>query len=133
MLRRSAGELGVTVLALLPIGGVQISLSVVVGGAWTLLNLWCLTRLLQAWLRPSPARRRVLGWVLVKFPLLYLLVCALLASPGISPLGFGIGLTVVLVSALILLALQARHVIPAGSHESRSISSTGLLPPTRAR
>ena len=36
--------------------------SILAGGLWNLASLWCLTRLLGAWLRPDPSRSRVVGW-----------------------------------------------------------------------
>ena len=117
MFGSAAGILGVVVVASLPIWGVHACLSVLAGGLWNLVNLWCLTRLLQAWLGPSHSRRRALEWLLVKFPALYLVVFTLLASPTISPLGFGVGFTVVLTAMGIVLAFQVQHPILVGSHE----------------
>jgi hypothetical protein len=67
----------------------------VAGGAWNMASLWSLQRMLHAWLGPLPSRGRALLWLLVKFPLLYLLGLAMLHSPQVSPLGFGIGFTLV--------------------------------------
>ena len=86
----------------------RAALGVIAGGFWNLANLWCLERVLSAWLQPQPSRRRALGWVLVKFPLLYLLAFMLLRVSFVSLVGFGIGFTVVLVVAIWWFILRAR-------------------------
>ncbi len=99
----------------------RMSLGVLAGGAWNLASLWCLTRLLTAWIgsrpanaegrdQPQPSRRRVVIWLLFKFPLLYLVVFGILHSPSVSGVGFGVGFTLVLVVAVASLALQARRM-----------------------
>jgi len=77
-----------------------LAISVLAGGAWTVANLWCLTRLLLAWVGPRASRRRVVGWLLIKFPLLYAVAFLLLRLPESSALGFGIGFTLVLFLSL---------------------------------
>ena len=105
-----------------------LALGVLAGGLWNLANLYCLTRLLTAWLGPPrPAghdgrggrrsTRRVVGWLLVKFIALYFLAFALLRLPGVSPVGFGVGFTVVLIGAVWLLALRARRLVPPVAHD----------------
>ena len=110
---------------------VRVAVGVLAGGAWGAANLWCLSRLLGAWLGPRPSRgvpraelvgrnperppwlrlakpnvrgeskgSKALLWLLVKCPLLYVLAWMALRAPGVSPVGFGIGLTVVLAGAL---------------------------------
>lgn len=74
-------------------------LGVLAGGSWGLLNLWCLARALPVWLGPDTSRRRSLSWFAVKFPLLYLAAFVLLSHPSISPVGFGLGFTLVLIAA----------------------------------
>lgn len=69
------------------------------GGAWNLASLWCLVRLLNAWLVDRTPRRAV-AWALVKFPVLYALAAGLLHSPAVSSVGFGIGLTIALLAAM---------------------------------
>ena len=86
----------------------RAAVGVVTGGLWSLANLWCLERLLSAWLRPQPSRRRALGWVLVKFPLLYFIAFMLLRASFMSLVGFGIGFTVVLAVAIWRFTLRAR-------------------------
>ena len=40
-------------------------------------------------------------WLIIKFPLLYLFAIGALVNARVSPLGFGLGITVTLVSLLI--------------------------------
>lgn len=94
---------------------------VLAGALWNAANLWCLSKALGAWLKPQPtpparrswlpgwARRQQIGWFLVKFPLLYAAAFGLVQIPGVSLIGFGIGFTVVLGSA-VFVALKARHL-----------------------
>ena len=103
------------------------------GALWNAASLWCLTRLLRAWLGPphalpgsleatrrtaaSPmARWQGAGWVLVKFPLLYGLAIALLRSRAVSLLGFGVGFTLVLAIAVGWFAVAARRLTVPPSH-----------------
>ena len=76
------------------------ALGVVTGGAWNLAGLWCLARLLAAWLGPTPSRRRAIGWVLLKFPLLYLVLFSVLSHAMVSAMGFGAGFSLVLLIIL---------------------------------
>jgi hypothetical protein len=78
----------------------RMALGILLGGAWNLASLWCLAHLLGAWLGRPPSRRRALGWLLLKFPLLYALAFAAFRCPSVSVVGFGIGFTVVLVMAI---------------------------------
>ncbi len=80
--------------------GPRAVLGVAAGGAWNLTSLWCLMRLMQAWLGPHPSRTRAIVWLLVKFPLLYLLAVVCLSRASISLVGFGIGFSVVLMIVL---------------------------------
>jgi hypothetical protein len=91
----------------------RAAIGVMTGAAWNLASLWCLARLLAAWLGPRSSRRRAVGWLLVKFPLLYLLIVLLVRSPAVSVVAFGVGFSVVLVSALIGVALYP-HTQRAG-------------------
>lgn len=78
----------------------RLLLGLLVGGVWNAANLWCLTRLLLAWLGPRPSVPRALLWVGIKFPLLYLAAFALLRLPVVSLLGFALGFTLVLALAI---------------------------------
>ena len=78
----------------------SVALGMLVGGVWNLASLWCLSRLLQAWLGPQPSRRRAIGWVLLKFPLLYLALFGLLSHSMVSAVGFGAGFSLVLLMML---------------------------------
>jgi hypothetical protein len=106
----------VAVCAALPLGGVRTAAGILAGGLWNLANLWCLNQLLGGWLGPSRDRRRALGWLVVKFPVLYTLAFLALARAVISPLAFGIGFTVVLFSVVIWLAMRGPHLASSGSH-----------------
>lgn len=88
------------------------------GGAWMLANLWCLRRLLAAWLDPSRSRRRALWWLLLKVPVLYAALFVLLTHSRVSPGWFGIGLTAVLTVVLGRWALRM-PAWPAGASHGR--------------
>ena len=92
-------------------GGFRGALGVLSGGLWNLINLWCLQNLLSAWLGTTRSKRRVVGWIALKFLFLYGLVVLLLRHPAISLIGFGVGFTIVLVSAIGIFAIQARGLI----------------------
>ena len=83
-------------------------MGITAGVAWNLLSLWSLAQLLKAWLGPTPSRPRVIGWLLVKIPLLYALAFVLVSHPSISPLGFGLGFTASLALVLIGYLLKRR-------------------------
>lgn len=87
----------------------RIAAGVLAGGTWHLASLWCLLRLLGAWLGPRASLRRAVGWLLVKVPLLYGLAVVALRTPAISSAGFGVGVTVVLVIALGSLAVRLQR------------------------
>ena len=90
--------------------------SILAGGLWNLASLWCLTRLLGAWLRPDPSRSRVGGWLALKGALLALLVGVVLRAPWLSFIGFGIGFTIMLIIVMASFALRSRRVIAGQSH-----------------
>lgn len=108
---------------LLPVGaavlrwGPRAALGVAAGGAWNLTSLWCLVQLLSVWLGPQRSTRRVVGWLLVKFPALYLTAWLLLRHQAVSPVGFGVGFTVVLVTALGFFLLRVRQLITPAAHD----------------
>ena len=93
----------------------SLTLGLLVGGAWNAASLWCLTKMLGSWLSPSPSQRRAIGWLLVKFPLLYAGAVLALRAPAISLVGFGVGFTIILVCALTVIALHSRRSL-ARSH-----------------
>lgn len=82
------------------------ALGVAAGGAWNLASLFCLSRLFSAWLLQQPSTWRVVGWLLVKFPLLYGLAFAILRTPGMSLGGFGVGFSIVLAVVAGWMAVQ---------------------------
>jgi len=97
--------------------GSALIAGVLAGAAWNLASLWCLSRMLAAWLGPRRSSRRALGWLLVKFPLLYVLAFVMLRSGSVSLVGFGIGFTVVLSLALLGVAIRAQRLLaPVKSH-----------------
>lgn len=91
-------------------------IGVAAGGAWNAANLWSLARLLQAWLISPRSLRRVIGWLVVKFPLLYVLAFLALRSAKISVIGFSIGFTVVLLAAVGHFLLRAARVAVPSAH-----------------
>lgn len=80
--------------------GSRPALGVLAGGLWNMASLWILGRLLSAWLGPHPSQRRAIGWLLLKFPLLYALAFVALRSSTVSLAGFGAGFTVALVAVM---------------------------------
>ena len=86
------------------------AVGVLAGGVWNLASLWCLVHLLNAWLCPTPSRRRAIMWLALKFPLLYLLAVGVLLNQRVSVLGFGLGFTIVLLIIVSWFALQARQI-----------------------
>ena len=79
-------------------------LGVIGGVCWNLTSLFCLRQIMGAWLGPHPSRARVIVWMLVKFPLLYVLIILLFRlSSTASIVGFSIGFSLALLGALLLL------------------------------
>ena len=98
-----------------PIFSWAATLGVILGAAWNLVNLWCLSSALAIWLDEAPSRRRAVAWFIVKYPLLYLAAFGALSHPAVSPVGFAIGFTVVLFAALIVKALHPHPAEPVES------------------
>lgn len=95
----------------------RLALGVLSGGLWNLASLWCLLRLLRAWLGRSSSRPwQVAGWLLMKFPLLYLLVFSMWRAPAIALIGFGVGFTIVLTAVVGALACETRPLMAGRSH-----------------
>lgn len=93
--------------------GAPLAIGMLVGGAWHLASLWCLASLLAAWLGPQRSQRTVLGWLLVKFPLLYGAAILLLRHPSMSIAGFALGFTVVLVAVIAGVARGLPRMMPS--------------------
>ena len=95
-----------------------LALGLLTGGAWNLVNGWCLARALRTWLVVEPSRTRSIAWFLLKFPVLYAAAVGILMAPRISPVGFGLGFLLTLASVLIAAALgfprTLRVVAPHG-------------------
>ncbi len=108
-----AAAVALATLAAAPMGG-SVMLGVLAGAAWNLASLWCLTRMMGAWLGPNGSTKRAAGWILVKFPLLYLLAFAMLRS-SISIIGFGIGFSVVLLVSVAWFVLNAQKLMAVRS------------------
>ena len=96
--------------------GLSLAVGVLVGGAWNAANLWCLSRLLSSWLGPQPSRRRAVGWLVIKFPALYLLVFAYLTRPAGSLIGFGLGFTLTLAAAIVWFTVRAQRLVAVRPH-----------------
>jgi hypothetical protein len=77
---------------------------VAAGAGWGAVNLWCLGRLLREYLSPAVSRRRVIVWLLVKFPAVYTGAVWLLTRSSVSSLGFAVGFLLVL-SAVVLVSV----------------------------
>ena len=105
------GALAAAVAVATLFAGIGVGAGVLVGGVWNLLSLWCLIRLLEAWIGPNASRRRAIPWAFVKFPALYLLAYAAFHIPGLSVVGFTIGFTVVLAAAVLVLALSLQRLV----------------------
>ena len=97
--------------AVVGIWDLSMSLGVMAGGLWNAASLWCLSGVLQAWLGPHPSRRRVIGWLLLKFPLLYLVLLGLTGHARMSMVGFGVGFSLVLLIILGWLIARAQAPI----------------------
>ena len=110
-LTRSAAAAILASAAFAGLWGPSYALGVVAGGVWNLTSLWCLVHLLDAGLGAAPSKRRAIGWLLVKFPLLYAIAFAVLHTSAVSVIGFGIGFTAVLLVMAVTLALRTRSVV----------------------
>ena len=95
---------------------VRGAIGVLAGGAWNLASVWTFGHVLRAWLGPMRSHKRALLWLLVKFPLLYLLAIGLLHNLRVSAIGFGIGFTVVMVAIVVKFACQAWSRSTPSSH-----------------
>ncbi len=106
---------GLTIAALVTFMGfgAHAAAGVILGGVWNLASLWCLTRMLQAWLGPNPSQRRVIVWLLVKFPLLYAAIFLVFHTRIVSFQAFTAGFSVVLVGALAAILIRARQSMGA--------------------
>jgi len=98
-------------------GHAKLGLGLFAGSTWNAVNLWCLARLLNAWLKPPHSTRAVIGWLLVKFPLLYVAVFWLLSQSLVSVLGFGVGFTIVLVAVMAGMAIRAPQLMTPVPHD----------------
>ena len=78
------------------------------GAACHAASLWCLSRLLGAWLGPVPSRRRALAWLAVKGAL-YGAAWKLLSHRAVSLVGFCLGFTAALFAALVWAFLRAQR------------------------
>jgi hypothetical protein len=99
------------------VAGRDTAIGLLAGGAWNLTSLLVLSQLLNAWLGPNRSNRRVVGWLLVKFPLLYLAFFAMYQFKVVSLIGFGIGFTVVLAAAVGTFAVHAMRMNPSMTRE----------------
>lgn len=88
-----------------------MAIGVLAGGAWNLASLWVLMRLLDAWMGKAPSQKRAIGWLIAKFTLLYPSAFLLLRHPASSPMGFGLGFTLVLLIGLAAFFVQAQRSI----------------------
>ena len=91
--------------------GARASAGIILGGAWNLASLWCLTRLLQAWMGPKPSQRRAIIWLLVKFPLLYAAIFLVFQAKVVPFQAFTIGFSVVLAVATAAFLMGVRQTM----------------------
>lgn len=91
--------------------GARAAAGVVLGGAWNFASLWCLTRMLKAWLGPNPSQRRAIAWLLVKFPLLYAAIFLVFHTSFVPFQAFTVGFSVVLVGALAAFLISVRQTM----------------------
>lgn len=96
--------------------GPRAVMGVLAGGVWNLASLWCLTRLLNAWLGPQPSKHRAIWWLLAKLFLLSVLVFGILRAHWVSLVGFGIGFTVVLLVVVGSISFRAQQMAVGRSH-----------------
>ena len=94
----------------------RLLVGLLAGAAWNALSLYCLSRLLRAWLAPSLSPRRAAAWFLVKFPLLYAAAWFCLSRPAVSLIGFSLGFTAVLLIVLAWAILRVQRMTVARSH-----------------
>lgn len=106
----AAVVLAASVVLVMIISGWDAAVGILIGGLWNLLSLWALSQLLNAWLGPRSSNRRVAGWLLVKFPLLYVLAFVLMRMSLVSIIGFGIGFSIVLITAMFVFAVSAMQM-----------------------
>ena len=98
----------------------RLGLGIAAGGLWNLASLWCLMRLLRAWVSAPSAggqpNRRAIGWLIVKLAGLYPLAVLFLANPSNSRIGFGVGFTLVLTAGLTVVLLRTQRTTLARAH-----------------
>ena len=110
----AAGVLAATAIA---VGwSAPLATGILAGGSWNLASLWCLAHLLNAWLGPQRSRRLALGWLILKFPLLYVLAFGFVRASIGSLVGFGVGFTLVLIVVVGGLAIRARPLSATRSY-----------------
>ena len=88
----------------------SLTTGLLAGAAWNLASLWCLSRLMTAWLGSPHSTRRALGWLAVKLAL-YGLILLVFIKQIVSPTGFGLGFGLTLVAAMAWCILTARHTL----------------------
>lgn len=89
--------------------GVQAALGVAAGGIWNLASLWCLTRMLHAWIGPNASQKRAVFWVLIKFPLLYSAIFILFHKRLVPLAAFSVGFSIVLLIAMAVFVSSLRR------------------------
>jgi hypothetical protein len=93
----------------------ELSLGLLAGALWNAANFWVLARLLRAWVGPRRSQRRVVGWLIVKLAAVYPAAFLALRHPLVSPLGFGLGFTLVLFAGIgWLMTRTQRALVPHG-------------------
>lgn len=111
ILKISAAALAATAALAFLGWGISSAAGVLAGGAWHLSSLWCLAKMLNAWLGPKPSQKKAVAWVLVKFPLLYFAVFALFQNRLVPFAAFSVGFSVVLLIAIASLSATVRKTL----------------------
>ena len=91
----------------------SLAAGIAAGGAWSLANLWCLSRVLSAWLGPEHSRRRAIAWLLIKLAVLYPAAFIILNAYPQLAAGFGVGFSLALVVVIAGFALRGRAAVGA--------------------
>jgi len=126
---RSLKTFGAVLIIFLPFGlyyfGLFPTLAVFSGGAWSLLNLWLLARLVKVSLRPEGADRgKTLAVALFKFPVLYAAGYFLLKIPQFDPLLLAVGFSSLF--GIIVLKALGRMIVPDNDQPHRSRNVQGM-------
>lgn len=125
---RTLRTFGIVLIAFLPFGfyylGLFPSLAILSGGIWGMINLMFISALVQSAIRPEGADvGRTVGFLLIKFPALYVAGFFLLKVPQFSPVHLLIGFSGVM--AIMVLKVLGRLFL--GLDSSRKNHPQGAI------